>query len=483
MTTIAPRFSKHRAKYIPIILRVIASLVILTAGGVTYYVFGQKPKIETDDGSGTLSGTLVQTVQVENYEKPIIVEVDGEATTFRVVSGGSEGPGRIIRPFDKSRIGRYVQKGALLFRIDDEEYKIEVERQEALLAQIDEEIRALNVDLDNLATLIELAEEDQALQQNQLERTRRLFERKAASETDYDNARQQELVSRNALQKLKNDLSSKEREKATTQARRKVEVAVLKKATLNADRCEILSPVSGRITEDQFEEGNFVAAGQTLVRISDASHMEVRCQFQPREIAWIWKQQVENYLSTPNAAPRLDPIELRPVPCEVVYEFAGIETSWKGVLSRFDGMGLSRETRTFPARVIVEHPEQTTSRRIGEGPISITPPTLLSGMFVSIRIPVELNESLLSVPVEAVRPGGKLWINNDGKLLIQDVTVAKVVDNLALLRASSDVRAGKKVVTSPLAAVTNNMALREEDDEDEAPAAAESADVAEKGQP
>ncbi len=73
MTTIAPRFSKHRAKYIPIILRVIASLVILTAGGVTYYVFGQKPKIETDDGSGTLSGTLVQTVQVENYENGLII--------------------------------------------------------------------------------------------------------------------------------------------------------------------------------------------------------------------------------------------------------------------------------------------------------------------------------------------------------------------------------------------------------------------------
>ncbi|WP_417849911.1 efflux RND transporter periplasmic adaptor subunit [Thalassoglobus sp.] len=481
MTTNSPRRSFYPARYFPMVLRVVVSLGILTAGGVSYFVFGQKPEIPTDDGSGKPVGTLVQSVTIQEYNKPIMVKVDGEATTYRVISVGAEVSGRIEKKADRTRSGHFVQKGDLLFKIDDAEYRIELERQQALLAQIDEELRAINVELDNLSSLIELSAEDLNLQRGHLDRVRNLFDRKATSETDYDNARQQELAARNALQKLKNELSSKERERATTLARRKVEAATLKRVELNLAHCVITSPISGRVIEDEFEEGNFVTTGQTLVRISDASHMEVRCQFQPSEIAWVWQQQVEAALSSPRSTPRLDPIELRPVPCQVVYEFSGIETTWKGTLSRFDGMGLSRETRTFPARVIVENPEETTSVRVGDGPISIVPPTLLSGMFVSVRIPVELNEPLLSVPVEAVRPGGKLWINDHGKLQIQDVAVAKIVNDQALLRPSSSVNAGQKVVVSPLPAVTNGMILREESDD--APVVADSTNRTDKVQP
>src|SRR6056297_3230392 len=86
-------------------LKVIASLLIITAGGVTFYVFGQKPEIETIDESHLNQGVLIETVQVSTYNEPVTVKVDGEATTYRVVEVGAEVAGQIEYKSDKSRSG------------------------------------------------------------------------------------------------------------------------------------------------------------------------------------------------------------------------------------------------------------------------------------------------------------------------------------------------------------------------------------------
>ncbi len=467
MNAKATRHSFLEAKSMSLFIRILGSISILVVGVLTFYLYGQKPEIETDDEGGSAAGVLVETVELTQFDQPITIEFDGEATTFRVITVGAEVAGRIEKKSDKARSGHFVKKGDLLFKIDRAEYALKVQRQQAELEQIDAEISSLNIELDNLATLVTIADEDRGLQQNHLDRTRRLFERQATSDSALDDAIGKELVARNVLQKLKNDLSSKNQNKAVTQARRKVEAAVLKQAELDLARCVITAPIAGRIADDQIEEGNFAAVGQTLAHISDSSRMEVRCQLQASELAWIWKQQFEQLEGQSPDSIRIDPIEIKPVPCEVVYEFSGIETSWQGMLTRFEGTGMSRETRTFPARILVENPQQTTSKRVGAGPISVTPPTLLSGMFVTVRIPLQFKKPLLSVPVEAVRPGGKLWLNDNGTLKIQNVTVAKVIDSNAILQLSSKLKIGDRVITSPLAAVAEGMVVREPSEEQE----------------
>lgn len=453
-------------------LKVICSLLILTAGGVTYYVFGQKPEIETIDESHLNQGVLIETVQVGTYNKPVNVSVDGEATTYRVVEVGAEVAGQIEYKSDKSRSGHFVKKGELLFKIDNENYQIAVDSQKAQLAQIDEEIRSLNVDLDNLSTLILLAEEDLQVQQEYLTRTQKLFENNATTETELDNAETKELASRNALQKLKNELSSKQQLQRTEAARLKVAEVALRRAQADLDRCTVVASITGRIVDDNIEEGNFVAAGQLLTKITDASLMEIRCQLQPSEVAWIWEQQIVQQSRITARNPKNDdPIDLIPVPCEVVFEFGGIETIWEGVLTRFAGTGVSRETRTFPARVLVKEPQKTRTQTKSGAAVSISPPTLLSGMFVEVRIPVTPAQPLLSLPVEAIRPGGKVWLaGQESKLRIVDVTVARVVDGQSLIRPTTKLSEGDKVIFSPISAVIEGMPIRELEDEQQASA-------------
>lgn len=452
--------------------KVLVSLLLITAGSVTYYVFGQKPEIETLDESQLDKGVLVETTAVASYTDPVMVKVDGEATTYRIVDVPAEVAGQIQYKSDVSRSGHYVEKGQLLFKIDDENYKIAVDSQKAQLEQIDEDIRSLNVDLDNLSTLIVLANEELQLQREYLARTERLFDNNATTETELDNAETKELSARNALQKLKNEASSKQQAKKTAEARLKVAEVALRRARLDLDRCTVTASITGRIVDDNVEEGNFVSAGQLLTSISDASQMEIRCQLQPSEVAWVWEQQIVQLKASAGTNTKIsdDPINLAPVDCEVVFEFGGIETIWDGVLTRFAGTGVSRDTRTFPARVVVKEPQETRTQTMSGAAVAISPPTLLSGMFVEVRIPVTPAQPLLRLPIEAIRPGGKVWVaGEDNKLKIIDVVVARTIDAHSLIRPNKNLAIGDKVILSPISAVIEGMPIRELNDEQESP--------------
>lgn len=447
-------------------LKVTAALTIIAAGGVTLYVFGQKPEIEKSSAE-KLPGEIVRTADVELFQEPVIIEFDGEATTLRVVEVGAEVAGRVAEKSPQARTGFFVPQGHVLFRIDAAEYELAVQRREAEIEQIDEEIRSLNVDLDNTATLIALAEEDLTLEQAQLQRIEELYQRQAASEIERDNARQQELMSRDALQRLRNELSKMQQQKATAEVRRKVALVALQQAELDLRRCTIPSPIDGRIVEDVIEQGNFVSPGQALTRLSDSSKMEVRCQLQADEVAWIWEQQMQQTgqrAQPERDGPVYDPIELIPVPCEVVFTFEGVETIWQGELSRFEGSGMNRQTRTFPARVIVHDPLQTQIRSLTGHPVHVAPPTLVSGMFVSVRVPVTPTEPLFRIPVRALRPGNRIWLRRDGKLEIVQAPIARVTDEFALLRSYADLSTADEVVVSPLATAVEGMPLRRLDE-------------------
>lgn len=455
-------------------LKLGTSALIIAAGGVTLFVFGQRPEINTREVDERFAAVLVDTVEVVPYTDPVVISIHGEAANFRVVDVAAEVSGRIDYKLSSGRSGQFVKAGERLFEIDRESYRIEVEQQQAELEQIDQELRAVLVELENLSTLILLAEEEQKLQRDHLERTRRLYERNATFESEFDSVKTLELAARNALQRLKNQFATQQQARLTTQARRKVTEAALKRAELNLARCQIRAPIDGRVLQDDAEEGKFVSAGTVLTRLSDASRMEVRTQLTNSELVWIWEQQLQSRSELTALALGEDPIELLPVPCEVVFTMGGIETVWQGELTRFDGTGLNRETRTFPVRVVVANPHVTTVRQqagngSGSNQPSITPPTLVAGMYVKVQIPIELRAPLLALPIEAVRPGGKVWVNDEGALKIVDAPVARQSAGLALIRPESGLKAGDRVVMTPLAAVTTGMKLREQESHSETP--------------
>jgi multidrug efflux pump subunit AcrA (membrane-fusion protein) len=456
-----------------ILANVLGAILILSLGVFGLMFFGRRPEVATDTSKLTdsLAAPLVETADVRAWDQPFHLDIDGEAATYRVLTVGAEVTGRVLKKAESTRSGSFVNKGDVLFEIDPVNYQLDEQRLEARVNQAQAELRAIEVDLENAAALLKLAEEDNKLQKGHLERIKALYTRKAVSDTEMDNAALTELTSRNAVQMQQNQLNTLTQSKKTREAGLKLAQAELERTRIDLKRCTVVSPITGRVVDDMKEEGDYVKPGDELVHVSDSSRMEIKCSLKSQELAWIW--QHGQHMNPPpigtsetaaadaqaEIGKKSDPFKMPMVPCEIAFEFEGVETIWDGYLSRYEGTGMDRATRMFPCRVIVEEPEKTRVKS-NENSTGVSPPTLLSGMYVTVRIPITSPVPLLQVPAESIRPGGQLWIVQDGKLRTASITVVREDDGWILIRSEDGwLKAGDRVVISPLASVFEGMPL------------------------
>ena len=433
-------------------------LIILSAGVGGYLLFGNPPEVVQHQNTSQTT-PLVRTAVITGHTQPVVIETDGDANALRLITVAAQVSGQIEHRSHSARSGMLVQEGDLLFQIDDTNYRLELERLEAQLSLTNEESRSVEIDIVNTEELIQLAEQDAALRKKQLERIEDAYARKSTSESEVDEATRQETTARNSLQTLLNSKRSMRQMLRQKTAGRKLVTAQLKKAQVDIERCIITAPTSGRIVDDIAEQGDYIRDGDELVHISDSSCIEVRCSLEADDLVWILQKASE--LADSAADVLQDPLAT-PIPCEVIYDFEGTEVLWNGILSRFEGTGINRQTRTFPCRVTVTKPHQYCIDERQAEQVTIAP-SLSAGMFVTVRIPIQDSRKLLSIPITAVRPGSEVWVVNDGILRIKSVAIAHSSDEYILLRATqTDLTENDQVVISPLVSAKDGMAVRRE---------------------
>ena len=113
-------------------VNIVVPIAIIAAGIVGFKIFGQKPEVPKDKSGPKEVAAEVLTARVSQYDQPLMVEVDGEAVTYRVVAIGAEVEGRVVKKTAAARGGTYIHKGDLLFEIDSTRYQLEVDRLTAL---------------------------------------------------------------------------------------------------------------------------------------------------------------------------------------------------------------------------------------------------------------------------------------------------------------------------------------------------------------
>ena len=448
------------------VANVVGSIGILGLGVFGLIFFGAAPPVATvDTEAGRSAAPLVSTAVISRWNEPFQIQVNGEASTWRVVTVGAEVAGRVLSKAEGCRSGLSVSAGDILFQLDAATYEADQQRLAAKLAQSKAELQSVQVEQTNAAALLKLAEEDQSLQREHLLRVRSLFERKATSETELDNAARLELTARNAVQMQQNQLAALGQSLAVRQAALKLAEAELRRAELDLARCTVRAPISGRVVDDLHEEGDYLRPGDTLVRLSDSSRMDIRCSLRSEELAWVWRygqlRDSPPQTSEESARGSVSSLELPQVPCEVVYELDGVETIWAGRLERMEGTGMDRATRTHPCRVVVDQPLSGRMADDSTAAAASSPPTLLSGMFVSVRIPITAPVALFKVPAESLRPGERLWLARNGQLKVVPVSVVQQLpDGLLVHQLNEPLLEGDTVITSPLAVIQDGMSLQ-----------------------
>lgn len=385
--------------------------VILIASGIGLAVLLQAPEplkspLANPENEGELLAFLpiADVEEVKLLSDTLDVSVSGTVVPYRELQLAAEVAGKIIEKDPQVRSGNYVQQGQILYRIEAEDYELDLAR---LTQRKDQElasIQELEQDIENTNSLLAVAEDQLALSEadvSRLENLRTNF----SSAAELDDARRNRLTNMNQKVTLENQLRTLKTRQSRLRLAVKLAETEIKQAQLSLARTVVRSPVDGRIVSDSVETDSFVQRGTQLVVIEDTEKVEVACNLRMDQLSWVL-QKPEASTDRLISAAQASRYELPDTAAEVKFRVAGRDSEafiWEGRLDRFDGTGIDPASRTVPLRIRVDTPSRFTLDD-GTPENSSGPPVLVRGMFVEVTIKATPTTPLMLVPKLGIKP-------------------------------------------------------------------------------
>ncbi|MBR9651286.1 efflux RND transporter periplasmic adaptor subunit [Thalassovita aquimarina] len=333
--------------------------------------------------------------------------------------------GEVVETSDLLAGGEIAPGGTVLLRIDDADIKL-------TLAQIDAQMRALEVKNETLAVSLDLVEKDLELSRNDVTRQEDLAERGVASAAALDQARRQELAARGKVAEINNQL-------ALNAAERDVLVAQRASAARSLDFTTITAPYDLRITSVAAEQGQVVNRGQALLTAEGIDAVEVAAQFPLGRMG-----PVVRALGPGGTVMDLKAKVRLPAPGHVA--------SWDAQVMR---VAEAIDARTQSTGIVVRIDDPLGQAAAGQRP------PLRRNTFVSVELSAPPRD-VLAAPLDAVRDGRALVVNAEGKLEPRAVETAYSVGSIAVI--TGGVGAGEQLVVTDPAVAVPGMAVKPMED-------------------
>lgn len=434
-------------KIVRVILGWVVPLVVLGGGIAAFMFMGSQPPPQRKQAAAVVA-MPVRTTDVRAETAGLTIEADGVVVPLREVTLAAEVGGRVLRKSEACNEGQFVTAGTPLIEIDPRDYQLDVERLERELKQAGHALEEIDEEVAQNGLSVDLARRQVELAKREAGRLETLKAGKIVTESEHDRSLREELTAANALTALEGQrrvLSKRRNRLVEAEA---LASTMLEKAKLDLSRTRITAPVDGIVVEDKVEQDSFVAKGTPLVTIEDTRAAEVRTSLPMEDVARVWGGR-RNGDAARAAHDQLD------TPATVVFTVGDAAYEWKGVLSRQEGRGLDEKTRTLPCRVLVADPRGVTALDRYGVPLAAlpagAPQSLLRGMFVEVRVHVDTTEPLVSIPEEAQRPSGEVWVMREGRLVILHPRPVQVAAGRVVFEAAaSGLLAGDRVVTSQI---------------------------------
>lgn len=202
--------------------------------------------------------------------------------------------------------GRRVEKGTILARLEDTEYRAEVDRASAAVKAAEARLAEMefgNRAEEKKAAKAELGEAQAQLSQlrTQWEREAELRKNNALTPQQFEETEARYLAMEQRVLRLKYvselmDIGFRQEQKDNAKALLGQSQAELVKAEWKFNNCIIRAPISGTILKKNAEEGNIVNpiafnGSFSLCDLADLSDLEVDLNVQERDISTIFKGQ------------------------------------------------------------------------------------------------------------------------------------------------------------------------------------------------
>ncbi|MCE2028899.1 efflux RND transporter periplasmic adaptor subunit [Sessilibacter corallicola] len=202
--------------------------------------------------------------------------------------------------------------------------------------------------------------------------------------------------------------------------------ALLQQAELNLARTEVSLPFSGRIRSESVGLGQYVTAGSTLAEAFSTELAEIRVPLTDTQLQSLGLPI--GFQSSEEYAPQ----------ARVFAQVAGEVRQWQGRLIRVES-AFDSDTRVLFATVHVDQPYSEETIALSGMPLAV-------GLYVTVEIEGQTVDEGLAIPRDALRTGSKVYVVDDGKLDIRQVTIQHSSEDEVIVTAGLSL--GEQVVVS-----------------------------------
>jgi len=375
-------------------------LIILAVGILGMGVFALSrpaPKKQVTEDRGA----LVEVMTVNKQDRPVVVHGTGTLQARQEVSITPQVSGQIKTISPNFVAGGFFRKGQLLFKIEDVDHKLDVDRARASLTK---------------------AEYELALVESQAKIARLEWERLKVQE-----------------EREVNPLALYEPQLKNARANAASARASLKQAQLDLERTRVYAPFNSRVRSEQVDLGQYIRAGTSIAVLAGTDTAEVVVPLPFEEMKW---------LNIPRPG-----MKQKGSPSTVHFRRGDDAYEWQGRIVRSLG---EVDTRGRMARVVVSinDPYGLKKRKNQK-----ERPPLEGGMFVDVSLHGTNLSGVYAIPRKALRDDDTIWIMDDQNLLrIHPVQVVRLEKNDALI--TNGIEDGTLVVLTTVSGAADGMKLR-----------------------
>lgn len=387
------------------ILRIVLPIVVVLLGGAgAYYLITTQPKPEKV--SSGQEATLVEVLQAEKRVEPVIVDAHGTVMAEKQIEVRPEVSGQIVEQSNQLIPGGFFEKGDLIARIDERDYRYVLEQRKA-------EYERARFELKQEQGRKVVAEREWGLLGDEVPAT-----------------------------DVGRELALREPQLNFAKANLEGKKSLVEDARLDLERTKITAPFNAFVKDEFVDIGQTVNPQSTIVTLYGTDHFWVRVSVPVEHLRWI---------RIPKKAGE------RGSPAYVLHQASGVEK--KGYVLRLLG-ALEENGRMAQLLVQIDDPFGLQSETADEQA------PLLVGSYVRVLIEGRKIEDVYVVPWYSIQEGNRVWIKNENnKLEIREVEIVWEREEDALVREG--LNPGDEIITSRLPSVVPGMLLETASETDE----------------
>jgi RND family efflux transporter MFP subunit len=325
-------------------------LLLLSATAVSYLLYLNRPPNEMKEA--VVRVVQVEAARVQKQALRIPVRAQGTVTAHTETPVVAEVAGRILEVSPSFHAGGYLEKGALIARIDDRDYQAQLLRARAAVAEAES------------ALIQEKGRADVAFR-------------------EWKN-----LPNRSQRTEEATSLYLRKPQLAQAEARLLSAQAELRNAEDDLNRTVIRAPYTALVKEKLAELGQYVSPGTGVVRLFAVDYAEVRLAVPQSKLDYLELPGVGGYAG--QSVPVVD----------LYIDNNGVEQHWQAALQRTEGV-YDERSRVLFAVARINDPYALLSADVQ--PIRL-------GTFVNAVILGREYADIVVLPRHILRAGGYIWV-------------------------------------------------------------------------